>query len=522
LAIGLLVIYQTFSLSLFATTLGKRLFDLKVVSMFGERLSVWDYGVRSLVWILELLLFGLPWLAVFSNSKRRPLHDRVSDTIVVSSGKAGLLSPSKHERALVRGVFVVFAGLCFFALVIQVHGVMEKLKTEESLASIMAKDNEQCEAVSRQRGDEGESGGDSGHSRLETAMILYAAGLVNTECLESEVEREVRMQIPVAPLTYLAQAFIYADDAEISNSYLDEVCNVAADTVECAMSRLVNAWSDENWRQVESILRSAPLGSSGYLEVWGVRHYMKQAKYHEALGLIERFPDRSELRDFSLVQRVKALYSLSLKAVAEVAYQQAFVALPVDDGKALSAWMCAQELQYGCQALEGVACRHMDRAGNEGGEGINFQLANEAMAQVLAMECGAKVDYLKLSDATAEEKPWQMFFRANLKRQREDRSAAFDLFMKVVNSPDSPELLRVEAARRVMKFATPGQMKQLVARWNGLESREAWVRMGKMLLHHLGEQRSELATAVSRELLSAQAMAPESFSRKPASTEEEE
>ncbi len=47
-------------------------------------------------------------------------------------------------------------------------------------------------------------------------MTLYAAGLADRECLEAEVEREIALQVPVGPVTYLAQAFVYADDAEVS------------------------------------------------------------------------------------------------------------------------------------------------------------------------------------------------------------------------------------------------------------------------------------------------------------------
>lgn len=509
LGAGILVVYQTLSLYFFATTIGKRLFDLKVISVFPEAIGFWDYLVRSVVWVLELIFLGLPWLAVFSNSKRRPLHDRICDTIVVSRSGVGVEAPLNWERGLVRLVFSALIGLSIAYALVEAKGALEKVKSDETLSYLIGKDSGHCEVVSSHVDARGGSEDSADpHARLNMAMILYAAGLADRECLESEVEVEVGRQVPVGPITYLAQAFIYADDAEISNSYLDEVCQIAGDSVECSMSRLVGAWSDEDWGAVENIVRSSAVGS-GFLEIWGVRHFMKQAKYGEALALLDTLLNRSEVKDFSLVQRVKALYSIYREPEAQAAYEQAVVALSPEDAQELSGWLCQQELQSGCQALEKVSCRQMPKVDMDSDSSIDFSQSTQALAQVMALECRDKVDYLRLGQTTRKPQ-WERFFRANLKRQREDRMAAADLFAEIINDTDSPDVLRVEAARRWAKFATPQQMELMVKSWFDFESREAWVRTGNILFKRLAEQNNlKLALKVGQNLLRAQALSPQ-------------
>ncbi|MGE0529039.1 MAG: RDD family protein [Bdellovibrionales bacterium] len=504
---AIVVLYQTLMLYFFGTTVGKRLFDLEVVSMFeGETLSFWDFFIRSMTWVLEVFMLGLPWLAVFANNKRRPLHDRVSDSVVVTHASSGVRAPARWERSLVRSLFAGFVAVITLAMMIQIHRTVEQLRMEQAFASLMERDTGYCEVVSDAAGEE-----TADHARLKTAMALYAAGLADRSCLESEVERESALQIPVAPVTYLAQAFVHADDAEVSNSYLDEVCEVDAGTVECAMSRLVTSWSDEDWERVEEILENAPRGS-GYLEVWGVRHYMKQARYIKALSMLDTLTGRRELSQFSLMQRVKALYNAYSDDEARVAFQQAFVALPEPDALDLSAWLCAQELQSGpkngCQAAEGVACRQLRQ--KDPGLEIHFDQPHLAMAQFLTLECKGRdaVDYLGFSE-TVRDEGWATFFRANLKRQREDKSASAALFAKVIASTSAPDLLKVESARRWIQFATPRQMERLVELWRDLESKEAWVKTGNLLFARLAEQNnSKLALIVARHLLTRESLSP--------------
>lgn len=508
-AVGLIVLYQTFMHYFFKATVGKFLFDLRVVAMFpNERVSVWDCFIRAWVWVAEVFCLFLPMLAVFSNNKRRPLHDRVCDTLVISRNSGGVQGPAPWEQSLVRGAFGFALFAVLFVALAEVRTTLEKIKSETAFAALIDRETGSCEVVSRNLPEEGEL---KEHERLELAMTLYAAGLADRSCLEAEVEREVATQVPVGPVTYLAQAFVYADEAEVSNSYLDEVCSAAPGTVECFMSEIVSKWSDEDWEAVEDSLTKAPRGS-GYLEVWGIRHFMKQARYDRALTMLDRLAVHKPLADFSMVQRVKALFNLYRAPEAEAALMTAVSALPESESKDLSAWVCAQQLQAGCAALETAACGQVRPAEHRIAD-IDFELSNEALASVLALECQAdgKVDYLSFSEAVRSE-DWRTFFRANMKRQSEDRTASAHLFSQLILSTEAPELLRVEAARRWAQFADRGQTQDLFEQWRDIPSKEAWVKTGNILFKRFTEIGDhKLALKVARYLMNDQALSPQAL-----------
>lgn len=504
LAAFMLITYQSVCHYFAGATVGKSIFDLKVVPMFeGEKLTYWDHFLRSSVWVFELFLLGLPWLSVFSNPKRRPLHDRLSDTVVVTRSPAGVRPPLEWERSLVRGLFAGLLALFSLSVAIQIRGAIDNLRLEKSLAAIVDRDLGDCEVVSAAVEEENLDP----HRRLKTAMTLYAAGLADRSCLESEVEGEIARQVQVGPITYLAQAFIYADDAEISNGYLDEVCETAPGTVECSMSQLVTSWSDEDWPAVEEILSSAPKGS-GYMEVWGVRHFMKQAAYPKALEALDRLQLNRELAEFSLVQRVKALYNFFKEPEAVAAFQQAALALPADQGEDLASWLCAQQLQHTCAAREAPACALAlpDAMSHE----IDFERPAHALAHVLALECRGEqdIDYASFGEAVRDG-DWKLFFEANVSRQREKKLDAGEQFARLLGSETAPELLRIEAARRWVKFASPEQMEKLVGAWTDFNSREGWVKIGNLLFSRLAEQDNpELALKVARGLAKDVALSP--------------
>lgn len=504
LGVFVFVAYQSLCHYFWGATLGKRIFDLRVVPIFeGEKLHLGDHVLRSVLWIFELLAFGIPWLSVFSNPKRRPFHDRVCDTLVITRSPSGVKAPRPWERSLVRAVFATFIALFTLTLAIEIRGSIEKLKVDKTFAALVERDLGDCEVV-----DQSINSSDlDPHHRLRTAMSLYAAGLADRSCLEAEVEGEIARQVAVGPITYLAQAFIYADEADISNSYLDEVCDTAPGTVECSMSQLVTSWSDEDWTTVDDILKSAPKGS-GYMEVWAVRHYMKQAQYQKALSALEELQRRRELAEFSLPLRVRALFNSFQESEAVAAYQQAALALPEEQSEELGSWMCAQQLQSGCEARETSPCRASlaDGVTTE----IDFERPSHALAHVLALECtnAEQVDYASFGEAVQNE-DWRLFFAAASKRQTQDKMSSAELFVQLLKSSSAPEILRVEAARRLSQFASPSQMDDLIEEWSEYGPRESWVKIGHFLFSRLAEQKnSSLAMKVAQRLAAEDVLSP--------------
>jgi uncharacterized RDD family membrane protein YckC len=499
-AFSLIVVYQSVLHFLYGATIGKRLFNLRVRSVFSEQeLHLADHFFRSFVWALELVCFGIPFLAVFGNGQRRPWHDRLADSVVVSTS-GGVPAPTLWEKSLVRGLFGASLVMVFLFGALQVRGLVQKMQIEQTILSMSEHTEGECEVVTQSLGHEAEGQ----HERLNMAMTLYASGLADRSCLEAEVEREVANQIPVDAVTYLAQAFVHAEDAEISNSYLTKICEEAPSAVECAMSRLITAWSDQRWEDVDAILRDAHKGS-GYLEIWGVRHHMKQAQYPQALELLSGLVKRRELSEFVLVQRVKALANSFHEAEANAAFEQAWMSLPEDQAQSLSIWMCSQQLQNSCSAAQSPACRL--RAPQE-----EFAVSDShaALADLLALECQGEsaVDYAELIDSV-NDLAWKTFLRAALKSQMQDRATAANLLSSLLEYPATPDILKIEAVRRLSMFASSRQIEGAVEAWTSFESKEAWVKAGNFLFNQLVEQRnSDMAIEVARHLMQVRSLSP--------------
>jgi len=64
-------------------TPGKRMARIRVVSWTGRNLTLWQCVERSLGYGFSILEFGFGFFQYFIHPNRRPVHDRVAETVVV-------------------------------------------------------------------------------------------------------------------------------------------------------------------------------------------------------------------------------------------------------------------------------------------------------------------------------------------------------------------------------------------------------------------------------------------------------
>jgi hypothetical protein len=276
------------------------------------------------------------------------------------------------------------------------------------------------------------------------------------------------------------------------------------------MSQLVSDWSSENWKAVDRVLTDAPKGS-GYIEVWGVRHYMKQARYDMALKFLDSISGRRDVGEFSLTQRTKALFNSFHEKEALAAAQQAVISLPEERGHELQAWMCAQRLQNGCEAISESTCSEVAKQTNGKDFSVDYREPYGAMAQILAYECKDKEngDYAELASTAADE-DWQKFLRGVLKQKKSDKEAAYALFSEILQDSDVSEVLQIEAMRRITQVANSTQVAQVIKTWKEFDSKEVWIKTGNFLARRLAEEaQGELALEVASRLEQAKALSPE-------------
>jgi uncharacterized RDD family membrane protein YckC len=66
-------------------TLGKRVLNLRITSMSGERISFWHATGRFLAWTVAALPFGIGYLMVAFTERKQALHDMIASTLVVQN-----------------------------------------------------------------------------------------------------------------------------------------------------------------------------------------------------------------------------------------------------------------------------------------------------------------------------------------------------------------------------------------------------------------------------------------------------
>src|SRR5205085_2534630 len=132
------------------------------------------------------ILVGFPFIAVFTNSKRRPLYDRINDTDVISVSGRFADEPEKRLMQVWRALifaFILVGGASVFRemLIIGQHGDDLMLWREELKNSSY----QSCPLVKEAQEEWGAAGTEN-LSRLRTAMTLYSANAVEGECLAVE------------------------------------------------------------------------------------------------------------------------------------------------------------------------------------------------------------------------------------------------------------------------------------------------------------------------------------------------
>lgn len=82
--ISLPTVYFTLTTYFFnGQTIGKKIFKIKVVSLFHERIGFWHCLERSLGYVASTLEFGLGFFQSIWNKNRMTLHDKIAETIVI-------------------------------------------------------------------------------------------------------------------------------------------------------------------------------------------------------------------------------------------------------------------------------------------------------------------------------------------------------------------------------------------------------------------------------------------------------
>ncbi len=214
---------------------GQKLLNLRVVSLsydsrhrFSGALTFPQAFLRSLTWWLSLGFFGWPFLESFSHPQRRCLHDRASDTMLISVIPTRDAGPSRGEQQFVSSWFRMgFMGvLLFFGLYyIKVHQMVRGgLFTKEELAEkgyLCDVDLPANAALSK---------------RLDVLLTMQILEEGDEECLDMESDLALWNKEPKdKAMGYLVKVYLTSDKDEKSK-YHEYLCKKFPASEECLTS----------------------------------------------------------------------------------------------------------------------------------------------------------------------------------------------------------------------------------------------------------------------------------------------
>jgi uncharacterized RDD family membrane protein YckC len=480
------IVYQTFFVYKHGATLGQKAFRIRVVNLWdGEQPSLMTALTRSIFWWLDTLLCGLPHLGVFSNTHRRPMHDRLADTIVTSIGhNTSKVAPQGWWLSSGKIIFVlifVVGSLVFGIELSSRYYQIEALESwQEDLGTIGF---EECEEVNAARDTWPEDS-----SRLAIAMALFSAEAANADCLEVEAYRAFKNNEEL-DLAYLTRAFSRNEDPELSDAYLQKVCEVAKTEDEtCVFSRLIESWTEKDWDSATKIFSSLLPNSRAFVKIWAIKHFERTKDFAKELEIIEQLGPRQALSEFMGTHRAVALWGLHRKSEAKVAMSVAMENMVSPERLNLASWFCYRELLDSCDASTGASCSVFAKDIRENEELLAQSGIAVTMLRFEECHSGRKINYDELADRIPGTEAALLISASKFLSESKSQDAIVAL--KKLSHTDSERVFAAEAQMRLVQaLDSEDEMNEVITSWKNMDhSVWEWRRLGRAIFDRLREK----------------------------------
>lgn len=364
------VMYETVATQFLGGTFGKILFSLQVVGL--ETMPTWHVTLRRSVLKWMSLVWLLPLLGILSDSRRRTLYDRAYDTLVVkrsrkSAEASASAAPTIREVRLAGGVAVsawgvifLLVGLFVYEASLIVGGARGPSKKQFSTVKL-------CGSKIGQVLEEGSFG-------IDEALMSYTLDIIDEKCLE-EITSEVLVRAKdkgylseeLTAKTYLARSFVHFKSPELSDQYLESICEVSSSSEACAVAGLISAQAES-----EDVELGAPVsedlsvhlknarGQSALGKLWALQFKMRHSDFQEALDILDELQSlrlASWLSAPFAQKRVQALNGMARFSEAEQVLLTAAPLVEPREYGVLARGLCLDRLTESCDSLESVSCR---------------------------------------------------------------------------------------------------------------------------------------------------------------------
>ena len=337
---------QAFFIYYFQGSPGKLIFKLRVLNFnTGQKPTLGNSLLRSALWTFEFFLLGIPFLEILSHQHRRILHDRASETMVVTLKKATDPGPHPLEMHFVRNILFICVTLFGFwgsllAGKVYVAAVRGDFKKQE-----LEKDHYLCPMISEML--------DGHHGRIDTAISMFVAGELPEDCVMSEADFALwtnnELEIPWA---YLAKSFYYKFNSDKSDEYLEQVCDSSRNgdlpSVPCQIAQTIQ---EGGTIKDNKILNETLTG-----QILGLREMLSDGEYSRFLKDSRQLASYVGFNNFIQKETVKALWGSNLQKQAEGAYLNMYSHVEPTHQIEIASWMCLEEVESECAVKNYNSC----------------------------------------------------------------------------------------------------------------------------------------------------------------------
>lgn len=500
LALGvcaIFVVYQTLSVFLFKKTIGKKVFNLDVVPIIhGQSLTLMNCFVRACSLLISILLLFFPLLEVFSNSLRRPMHDRLADSYVRGLKKTGE-SPSFSEKIWVRITYAAVLANIAALLMVQIFFYKDEI---QNLSEFVTVPEYLCDSVSEAKEYWPKT---EKVTRLDVALTLYGIDSVGSSCLEKEAQRAMSYGEELDK-AYLAKAFVYERDPELSNKYLKKTCELNVKGEPCLLTQMIEDWSEKDWRNADTLIKDHVF-KTPYLKVWAIKHYDKTQDYAEVLKMSDSLWPNKYLNDFIGKYKTLALWKMDKPGESQELFKSTYAHLAEDRKVSFLADVCNLEIEKNCAVTEFKGCQlFIDKMKDSEKDDVPEETL---LTYIKTNKCGmTDLDDIIVDYKSQIDDPKIQMYLAGVRAQTQGKNAvAEQIYKNILKAPSTSLFLNYEARSNLLETIEDKGLIEQVEWWlkdDGVGSYHQQLGM-KFLKIFSEKRRWDLAEPVAQKLLSS-------------------
>jgi uncharacterized RDD family membrane protein YckC len=498
-ALLVVIAYQVICLIKWRATPGKRLMGLTVESLWqdeGAPMKAQSALLRTVAWCLEAALLGCPWIAVIGNERRRPFHDRLADTIVLSKRKSKVGPPGLSEMSLASGLVAAFFTSLLIVATFKIgqskFGLGSKLSAADSESESTSG---ACEQVDHAQKTWVEGLGEKKPSRISIALSLYEADSIDEECLKGEADSAL-WKSESKDLAYLARGLAEKADEELSQTYLDKACDGSNETDACKALAFLNEEEipDDpveaksarvaHDNEMLSIIDSLKPDCEPFLKVLAIRDLTTRRQPARALAMIDAFSPQRDLSFFLSSERMKTLWAMNRKNEARLSLKVAVGGFDSDQRVAISRWFCQTETsESGCSEQSKPACEML--AASVEHDSVLLGDPEVTMTYIRGETCADRMDETKLADLKQEMPDiFSQNYVDALIALGKDAANGQKLLRDIVAKGDDGGPFVIESQAKLVELAkTEKELSPIREAWLDTEqSQDGWAFLGRKLM----------------------------------------